>query len=84
VDETDDTSPEAKRVMLDLMRRASIEDRIRLAFSLTDMVRTMANAELRRTHPDANESEMRRLMARRYLDPELARAVIAKLDQRGQ
>ena len=77
----DDTTPEAKRVLLELTRRASMDDRLRLAFGLTDIARRLACDEIRRANPDATEVEFRRLMARRFLEPHLAEAVIAHMDR---
>ena len=77
----DDTTPEAKRVLLELTRRASMDDRLRLAFGMTDIVRRLACDEIRRSNPDATDVELRRLMALRFLEPELADAVIAYMDR---
>ena len=77
----DDTAPEAKRVLLELTRRASMDDRLRLAFGMTDIVRRLACDEIRRSNPDATDVELRRLMALRFLEPELADAVIAYMDR---
>ncbi len=77
----DDTTPEARRVLLELTRRATMDDRLRLAFGLTDIVRRLACDEIRRSNPDASELEFRRLMALRFLEPHLAEAVIAYLDR---
>lgn len=81
MDVLDDTTPEAKRVLLELTRRASMDDRLRLAFGMTDIVRRLACDEIRRSNPDASEVELRRLMARRFLDAHLAEAVIAHMDR---
>ena len=58
-----------------------MDDRLRLAFGLTDIVRRLACDELRRSNPDATDVEMRRLMARRFLEPHLAEAVIAHMER---
>ena len=81
VEVLDDTTPEAKRVLLELTRRASMDDRLRLAFGMTDIVRRLACDEIRRSNPDATDVELRRLMALRFLEPELADAVIAYMDR---
>ena len=58
-----------------------MDDRLRLAFGLTDIVRRLACDEIRRSNPDATDVEFRRLMALRFLEPELAKAVIAHMDR---
>jgi len=77
----DDTSPEARRVLIELTRRASMDDRLRNASGLTDIARRLACDEIRRSSPDATEAELRRLMGRRFLEPRLAEAVIAHVDR---
>ena len=58
-----------------------MDDRLRLAFGMTDIVRRLACDEIRRSNPDATDVELRRLMALRFLEPELADAVIAYMDR---
>ena len=80
----DDTEPEVRRVLLDLARRATMDERLSRAFGLTDIVRRLTHGEIRREHPDASGDEMRRLLAQRLFEPGLARAVIARLDERSR
>lgn len=79
----DDTEPEVRRMILDANRHATTGERLERACNLTDLVRELAVGVLRSEHPDATELEWRRLLARRFLDRDLAMAVIADLDRRG-
>lgn len=67
-----DTDPEATRVQLELMRRASPERRLALALSLSQTVIDLAKRSLRETHPDATEDELKVLFARIHYGDELA------------
>ena len=65
-----DTSPEAERVMIELIRRAPVWKRIAQASELTRMCRQLAMADLRRRHPQASEDELRCRLAARTLPRE--------------
>jgi hypothetical protein len=68
-----DTSPEAWRVVLDGIRRMTPEERIRRAFELSQMVRSLAEAGLRRRYPQAGDREIFLRMARLTLGDDLFR-----------
>ena len=65
-----DTSPEAREVLLDLLRRAPVWKRLRMVADLNQTLRLLATADLRRTYPHATEEEIRRRLAARWLKPE--------------
>ena len=53
-----DTEPEAERVQIDLLRRAGVARRARLALSLSQMVIGLARRAIRRSLPDATEEDL--------------------------
>ena len=68
-----DTSAEAERELVELVRRAPVWKRVALASSLCDATRALALADLRRKHPDASDEELRRRLAFRLLSEEEVR-----------
>ncbi len=70
-----DTSPEAERVWIELLRRAPAWRRLQLADHMSSTVRALSLAGLRQRHPRASERELRRLFADIHLGPELAEKV---------
>jgi hypothetical protein len=74
-----DTSPEAARIQIELIRRMSSDRRARTLTDLCRMVDTLAEAELRRKYPDATDREVfLRLVARR-LGSDLARRAFPEI-----
>jgi hypothetical protein len=70
-----DTSAEAERELVELVRRAPVWKRVALAASLCDATRALALADLRRRHPEASDEELRRRLAFRLLsEDEVKRA----------
>ncbi len=67
-----DTSPEAERVLIELLRKAPVWRRLQLADRMSNMVRGLSLAGLRIRHPVASEAELRRRFADIHLGPELA------------
>lgn len=70
-----DTSPEAERVLIELLRQAPAWRRLQLADRMSSTVRNLSLAGLRARHPRANEAELRRRFADIHLGPELAAQV---------
>ena len=66
-----DTSPEAWKVFLDLVRRMSPEERLQRAIDLTAAVRNLGEANIREAHPGASEREIFLRAARRRLGADL-------------
>jgi DNA-binding HxlR family transcriptional regulator len=56
----DDTAPERKQRYYELLRAQTPEQRLLSAVSLSEDVRTLAEAGIRLRHPDADEHEVRR------------------------
>ena len=58
-----DTSVEAERELIELVRRAPVWKRVALAASLCDATRALALADLRHGHPASSERHLRHLLA---------------------
>jgi hypothetical protein len=70
-----DTSPDADRVLIDLLRQAPVGRRLQLTDRMSNFTRSLSMAGLRLRHPGANETELRRRFADIHLGPELAAKV---------
>lgn len=62
-----DTSPEAWKVLLDLVRRISPAERLQRTFELSEGIRLASEAGLRQAYPEAGEREIFLRSARRRL-----------------
>jgi hypothetical protein len=62
-----DTTVEAQRKHYELMRRLSPEQRLSMAFALTDATRQLILADLHHRYPRANAEELRRRFIARVL-----------------
>jgi len=67
---TQHTTPEAQKVLFDLLRRAPVWKRLRMVADLNHMLRLLATADLRRSYPHATEKEIHMKLAARWLKPE--------------
>ncbi len=65
-----DTTPEAQRKHYELMRRLSPEQKLSMAFELTDAVRKLTLADLQHRFPNAAEDEIKRRFIARVLPRE--------------
>ena len=70
-----DTSPEAWEVLTRLQRQMPPEEKLRLAFEWSEIVRQFAEAGLREQYPQASEREILLRYARRTLGEDLFRKV---------
>jgi hypothetical protein len=66
-----DTSPEAWKVLMDLMRRMSPEEKLQRAFECSAFVRNFAESALRHKYPQATDREIFLRAARQRLGLEL-------------
>ena len=66
-----DTSPEAWKVWVDLLRKISPEVKLQRAIEYTAMVRQLSEAGIRQAYPGASEREIFLRMAQRQLGREL-------------
>lgn len=79
-----DTGEETERVFLELLRRKSSAERLRLAADTTECLRRLVAGSLRRRYPQTEEDEIRRRFAALWLGREWAIRVYAwDPEQRG-
>ena len=64
-----DTSPEAYAVLIDALRAAGPEARVAMAADMSDAVRELAIAGIRRQHPGFNDAQAGQALLERLLDP---------------
>jgi hypothetical protein len=67
-----DTDPEARRVQMELLRRASPERRLRLALSLSRSVLMLSREGIARRRPGATAQEIGLEFVRLHYGPDLA------------
>jgi hypothetical protein len=72
-DPTNDTSPDALRLLIDGYRAMAPERKIQIVRELNRRTSALAMADIRRRHPDAPERENLFRLAARRMDPELLR-----------
>ncbi len=77
-----DTSSEAARVQIDLLRQAGPARRFHLACSLSDTCLWLARRALRRSMPDAAEREVQLAFVSLWYGEDLAQRVRRYLEQR--
>jgi hypothetical protein len=70
-----DTSPEAWKVLMDLISAMPPEARLQRAMELSSFVRQVGEAGYRQAHPDATDREVFLFSARQILGEELCRTV---------
>jgi hypothetical protein len=75
-----DTSPEAWKVLLDLLRKMPPSEKLQRTLEWSDLIRRFAEAGMRQRYPDADEREIFLRMARQNLGPELFRKVYGDCD----
>ena len=74
-----DTSPDAERVQIELMRRAPAWRKLELVGQMNETVRLLALSGLRQCYPQATPEELRRRLADLWLGAELAARVYGQL-----
>ncbi len=72
-----DTSPEAHRVQLEILRRSSLSERLLCALQAADEGRELVACGIRMRHPDYDERDVQRALRRLWLGDELFRAAYA-------
>jgi hypothetical protein len=65
-----DTTPDAQRKQIELMRRLSPEQKLSLAFALTETMRDLIRADLQHRFPHADATGLRRRFIARVLPRE--------------
>jgi hypothetical protein len=79
-----DTDPEAERVQLQVLREATVEKRLALAFSLTRTTMGLAWRSVREDYPGADDDELRVRFVERVYGLELAEDFRRHLKRRRQ
>ena len=74
-----DTTPEARKLVIQLQREMSVWRKLQLMEGLNAMARGLVLSDLREQHPSATNEELFRLLADRLLGPELAQRVYGPL-----
>lgn len=77
-----DTTADAERVQLALIRAAPVARRLHLAFSLSATAINLARRAIARTHPSATQEERDLLFVERHYGVALARELRADLERR--
>jgi hypothetical protein len=72
-----DTSPEARRVSLEALRRMMPEERLARSLDLTESLAALARAGVERDFPHASESRRHEEFLRRWLGAGLGERVVA-------
>lgn len=70
-----DTSPEAREVVIEALRRASPEQRLQMAMEQTEFVRQMVIESVHRDFPTLSEEERHSKFLERWLGEDLGRSV---------
>ena len=73
-----DTHPEIEALQIELLRTAPPWRKMEMLAALNSSARSLALAGLRQRHPQADEAQLRRLLADLMLGPDLARKMYAK------
>jgi hypothetical protein len=66
-----DTSPEAWKIELELLRKMPPAERFKRALELSEIIKQFAAAGIRRAHPEASEREVFLLAAKQSLGADL-------------
>ncbi|HKP53862.1 MAG TPA: hypothetical protein VJ183_14570 [Chloroflexia bacterium] len=70
--QSSDTHPDAERVQIELLRKATVAQRFGLVRSLTKTTRQLAWRAIQRAYPDASDEEVALLFAAHAYGQELA------------
>jgi len=73
-----DTTPEAHRKQIEILRKMSPEQRAITSLELSDNVRQIAMAGIKKQHPDFTDTQIRRELLRRLVGDKLFQKIIAE------
>ena len=73
-----DTTPDAHRKQIEILRKMSPERRALISFELSDNVRQNAIAGIKKLHPDFTQTQIRRELLRRMVPDELFQKIVAE------
>jgi hypothetical protein len=77
-----DTSPEAERVQIELLRKASVAKKFGLVNSLSRTLIQASRNNIRQLHPDASEEELALIFVELQYGKELADRLRTDLERR--
>jgi hypothetical protein len=77
----EDTHPDAERVLIELLRRATPARKMAMVLDANRTARLLAMAGLRDRHPEDSPARLRRRLADLWLGPELAAKAYGPLCQ---
>jgi hypothetical protein len=61
---------QASRIQRDILRRMAPEERLRLAFEMSDLAHDLCRARIRQQHPDWTDEQVVREMVRSAFSPQ--------------
>ncbi len=77
-----DTSPEAERIQIELLRKASVARRISIVRSLSQTVMFLSRRAIKRANPSMSEQELDIMFVKYHYGQELAEKLRIYLKQR--
>jgi hypothetical protein len=80
--QSSDTSPEAERVQIELIRKASSAKLFGIVRSFTQSLMFASRQNIRKLHPELNQDELNLLFVELYYGKELAEQVKEYLERR--
>ena len=78
-----DTSPAARRLQVEALRRLDGPTRLQMAMAMSEEVRSVTVAGIRHRHPDWTDAAVHRELLRLMLGRDLATAVLERTDLEG-
>ena len=72
-----DTTPDAHRKQIEILRKLSPQKRALISFELSDNVRQNAIAGIKQLHPDFTQTQIKRELLRRIVGNEFFNKIIA-------
>jgi len=79
-----DTSPEAERVQIELLRKASPAKKFAIVSSLSQLLIEASRRNIRQVHPDVSEEEVHLISIERYSGKEPAERMRLGLERKKQ
>jgi hypothetical protein len=73
-----DTSPDAHRKQIEILRKLSPEQLALISLELSDNVRQIVIAGIKKQHPDFTDKQIRRELLRRMVGDELFQKIVAE------
>ncbi len=74
---SEDTSPEARALLIESYRAMTPQRRFEIALQATEAARAMVRADIAARYPDATPKKRHELFLERWIGPELTREVLA-------